>query len=445
MFSQDLCVLFEQHATCRNVRPDGASSDEESPKWFKCPCCTQKTAFNAVDMKVDLYACGWISQLKLLFDTNPASVEEEKNKDLQVTAEAFLDMGSARRSCQLFEEPTAEKNIAEASDIFVAALGEKKCGDKGQRKAIENALRQGHPIETLQAILHRMTEISSTEHFLTDGAPRRHLPLWGCSNKAQPRTGHLVKRCKPRHRTGRWTEDEDRRFQDALGAHSGDWKAIAKAVGSRTKAQCISHDQVWRNGQKKKSQSQTKMVNVAMPCRKRKRKRGENDNFPSLTVGSRVEIYWHLDKMYYPATIIARDNRSENVFTIKYDDGVAESIDLGKEKFRSLDDEGAAPITDASVESWTCTCGRVNAVTKKRCPMPCMKWKVGFYAQKTDADTPNLAEITERNNNKPKQKKTNVRDIVEADSGSRPTRGSEKQIMLSKVGVRSRVSIFLGA
>ena len=40
------------------------SRKARTPKWFECPFCKNKTAFNATDIKVDIYACGAVASLK---------------------------------------------------------------------------------------------------------------------------------------------------------------------------------------------------------------------------------------------------------------------------------------------------------------------------------------------------------------------------------------------
>ena len=40
------------------------STKAKTPKWFKCHTCKEKTAFNAVDIKIDLYACGTVASIK---------------------------------------------------------------------------------------------------------------------------------------------------------------------------------------------------------------------------------------------------------------------------------------------------------------------------------------------------------------------------------------------
>lgn len=53
--------------------------------------------------------------------------------------------------------------------------------------------------------------------------------------------------------------------------------------------------------------------------------------------GSRIEVYWPLDDIYYPATVIdSPDETRDGFFHLLYDDGESETIDLSKEKFNFL-------------------------------------------------------------------------------------------------------------
>ena len=55
---------------------------------------------------------------------------------------------------------------------------------------------------------------------------------------------------------------------------------------------------------------------------------------PAVIVGSRVGIYWDLDKIYYPATVTAL--RASTRATLLYDDGHVDTVDLRKEHFKRL-------------------------------------------------------------------------------------------------------------
>ena len=55
-----------------------------------------------------------------------------------------------------------------------------------------------------------------------------------------------------------------------------------------------------------------------------------------MTVGSKLEVYWPDDKAYYKATVTGQRNSGKPVFTLSYEDGEVERVDLSTEQFRIL-------------------------------------------------------------------------------------------------------------
>ncbi|KAL7541323.1 hypothetical protein ACHAWF_006908 [Thalassiosira exigua] len=75
---------------------------------------------------------------------------------------------------------------------------------------------------------------------------------------------------------------------------------------------------------------------------------------PDLAVGTRVEVYWPDDDVYYPGSVTARPGGSHH--EILYDDGESEVVDLSTEKFRVLEPPGGAassppPSSEAAIEA----------------------------------------------------------------------------------------------
>jgi DNA mismatch repair protein MSH6 len=60
-----------------------------------------------------------------------------------------------------------------------------------------------------------------------------------------------------------------------------------------------------------------------------------------VTIGSRVEVYWPDDKAYYAASVTGQQRIGKSVFTLSYDDGEVERVDLSTEEFRMLDSSKA--------------------------------------------------------------------------------------------------------
>ena len=73
-----------------------------------------------------------------------------------------------------------------------------------------------------------------------------------------------------------------------------------------------------------------------------------NYRLQQVGVGSRVGIFWPLDNVHYPATIIAKHGGWLHTYTFLYDDGERESFDLSlHQQFQILDDEVPKAALDA--------------------------------------------------------------------------------------------------
>ena len=57
-----------------------------------------------------------------------------------------------------------------------------------------------------------------------------------------------------------------------------------------------------------------------------------------LTIGTKLEIYWQDDNVHYPGTVAAHfpNEWQQHIYTIDYDDGESESVDMATERFRIL-------------------------------------------------------------------------------------------------------------
>jgi hypothetical protein len=61
-----------------------------------------------------------------------------------------------------------------------------------------------------------------------------------------------------------------------------------------------------------------------------------------IKVGTRLEIFWPLDDVYYPATIVKQDEKNPCKVEVSYDDPMEEWIDLTEHDFNLLDDDASA-------------------------------------------------------------------------------------------------------
>ena len=97
------------------------SAKAKIPKWFKCHTCKEKTVFNAVDIKIDLYACGAIASLKSSGSTasEPRPRARSLKNELEycegtdddgASAEHFFEKETARRTMPRFEAAVVTKS-----------------------------------------------------------------------------------------------------------------------------------------------------------------------------------------------------------------------------------------------------------------------------------------------------------------------------------------------
>jgi len=66
-----------------------------------------------------------------------------------------------------------------------------------------------------------------------------------------------------------------------------------------------------------------------------------------VTVGARLLVYWPDDDKHYKATVSAKKNKDASIFTLTYDDGEIERVDLRTESFRIIDNDDLDPNSDA--------------------------------------------------------------------------------------------------
>jgi len=58
-----------------------------------------------------------------------------------------------------------------------------------------------------------------------------------------------------------------------------------------------------------------------------------------VKIGMRIAVYWKDDDTYYNAEVISQKTRKKSEFSLRYDDGEKESLDLSQETFKLLDTE----------------------------------------------------------------------------------------------------------
>ena len=64
-----------------------------------------------------------------------------------------------------------------------------------------------------------------------------------------------------------------------------------------------------------------------------------------VSIGTRIEVFWPDDNTYYAATVTGQRYAGKSVFTLSYDDGEVERVDLSTEQFRLLKDEKKKPAS----------------------------------------------------------------------------------------------------
>ena len=145
------------------------------PKWFKCPCCTKRTAFDAEEMEIDTFACTMFAHVKanggLIAQSSAETlVETDSNK----SSEYFLEQGSARRTEFYYQHyPTQTSEDVEFLQPFVQCRLRPRRGPSRRDKIVMAALSDGKDTEEIKAVLDQEDAMASTEEFILHGASRR--------------------------------------------------------------------------------------------------------------------------------------------------------------------------------------------------------------------------------------------------------------------------------
>ena len=123
-------------ASCLSDMQAVAISDKsaraDTPKWFPCPSCKKKTSFNAVDIQIDLYACGTVAALKKTApraENPPVPGSDSQNTGPEEMGAPGSDIGGG--------DPIAEEDLQQEDDGEDADLGLPPCAEGDQFPHLE--------------------------------------------------------------------------------------------------------------------------------------------------------------------------------------------------------------------------------------------------------------------------------------------------------------------
>ena len=305
-------------ASCLNkwqlVAISKTSAKAKTPKWFECHTCKEMTAFNAVDMKIDAGKCSDVAATRSLMASGSTASEPRpivalKNDEPEchddtddgggkfASAELILEAGAARRrmpQCHCSSEwrDGSDDNIQRlAMAASITGTSHVPLVDR-KRKFLETALEEGKSAQQLKDLIHQEEEMQSVEEFLGNSAPRR-----------------IANFHRDVHTHSKRREKKQKESKENCEASNG------VIIGS------------------------TRIT----------RRSDLNNRLEQVGVGSRVGIFWPLDNVHCPATIIARHGRRwPHTYTFLYDDGEQESFDLSlHQQFQILGDEVPKEALDA--------------------------------------------------------------------------------------------------
>jgi len=165
------------------------------PKWFRCPCCQKKTAFNAEDMEIDttFVQCLFLIQNQTQASGAAAIPPHVGEGDQNPTAEAdyfestefFLEQGSARRQeeCYLYNDEFRNKSSRIGAGSITVPHHFHSNSRTDTRK-FRLKLLDAMDMAEMQTLFEQEQAFLSTEHFLICGASRRRSWLVDVSGRA---------------------------------------------------------------------------------------------------------------------------------------------------------------------------------------------------------------------------------------------------------------------
>ena len=161
-------------ASCLNdwwvvvISDKSAKAKKNAPKWFECHTCKEKTAFNAVDLKIDTSKCSDIAAIRNLMASGSTAsapqpgIEPLKNDEPDedtddgggkyASAELNLEAGATRRRmpqyhCSSEWRDGSDDNIQRLA--MTASITGTSHVDR-KRKFLETALEEGKSMEELK-------------------------------------------------------------------------------------------------------------------------------------------------------------------------------------------------------------------------------------------------------------------------------------------------------
>ena len=173
-------------ASCLNNWQHRAVSKraKQLPKWFKCPCCAKRTAFDAEEMEIDTFACTMFAHVKANGSTVQSSAERHLvlgTNEMQ-SSESFLEQGSARRTEFYYHNhPTPAVEDADQTLLVQHRSSRSRSTSSGasrRKRDLVSALDEGKDTDEIRTMLDREDALTSTERFLESGTSRRSMRVW---------------------------------------------------------------------------------------------------------------------------------------------------------------------------------------------------------------------------------------------------------------------------
>ena len=175
-------------ASCLNNWQHRAVSKraKQLPKWFKCPCCAKRTAFDAEEMEIDTFACTMFAHVK----ANGVTVQQSNSEPVEThtrtqTSESFLEHGFARRTefYYLVRPAPVADDVDQTSFVQNRTLRSTSSGASRRKRDLMSALSESKDTDEIRAMLDREDDLTSAERFLQDGASRRSMRVVSGDNQ----------------------------------------------------------------------------------------------------------------------------------------------------------------------------------------------------------------------------------------------------------------------
>ena len=139
---------WQLSASSRSGRP---------PKWFACPWCKEEKAFNAVDLKIDIFACECFARMKANGSLRKRKWTDNAENKIHLVFPFVAEEKTFEDACKNLQELGGKVPVDSEDGLkWGAALSTSKDdGDGGFSSAASAPLKSGPPISSTRT--HFMT------------------------------------------------------------------------------------------------------------------------------------------------------------------------------------------------------------------------------------------------------------------------------------------------